>query len=423
MSSSRGENRVSALDQFASTYLHARWFLGFGLIGLTLIIWIGGLGHPYLWVAALAGTIIIAHAYGMTVWKTEETSVALFVDASAGHGAVLIFATANSDRAAPLLTVVGSVVLIGLFATGWRRVALVVYTMSFGLLTLTLVAKGDLSLVVVDLMSTIFVVGIILGIINAVRRRLAELEASRAQTIGVVSHELRNYLTGVIGVTELLTEEGARIDESDMAELLGMAHQQASEAGEVIEDLLIASRAERGVLDTIPEPVDLGPPTATMIRRAGADGTEIAFEEPGEPIWAMVDPLRYSQILRNLLTNAERYGGPKISVSIEPLGALVSLVVADNGSGVSPADAIPIFQPYHRARDRAAAPGSTGLGLWIARSLAQRMGGTLTYSRHDHNTIFELLVPSAEAPMYPAGENLETHGESQPAEAATTSTG
>ncbi|MGA7227187.1 MAG: HAMP domain-containing sensor histidine kinase [Acidimicrobiia bacterium] len=416
-----GENGGSALDHFATTYLRARWFLGFGLIVLTLIIWIAALGHPYLWVVALAGTIILAHAYGMTVWKTEETSVALFVDATAVHGAVLIFATANNDRAAPLLTIVGSVVLIGLFATGWRRIALVVYSASFGLLTLTLVAKGDIPLVTVDLLSTVFVVGIVLGIINAVRSRLAELEASRAQTIGVVSHELRNYLTGVIGVTELLTEEGAGLDRQETAELLGMAHQQASEAGEVIEDLLIASRAERGVLDTLPEPVDLGPLTATMIRRAGADGTEIVYEEPDEPVWAMVDPMRYRQILRNLLTNAERYGGPHITVSIEPLGTVVSLVVADNGSGVSPADATLIFQPYHRARDRVAAPGSTGLGLWIARSLAQRMGGTLTYSRHDHNTIFELLMPSTSQPVYPLGENIETPAANEPAGASDNS--
>jgi signal transduction histidine kinase len=399
-------DRVTSLDQFASTYLRARWYLGLGLVVLTLVIWAADLGHPFLWVVALAGIVIIAHAYAMTVWDINDTTYALVVDGSAVHGAVLIFASANGDRAAPLLTIVGSVVLIGLFASGWRRIALTAYSTTFGLVTLTVVAHGDLTLVLIDLLSMILVEGIVLGIIVAVRSRLDEMEVIRAETLGVVSHELRNFLTGVVGVTELLRDDAGGLSSVEISELLQMANEQATEAGEVIEDLLVASRAERGVLDTLPEPVDLGPITKTMIRRVADHEKEIELLPLDSPAWAMVDPLRYGQILRNLLTNAERYGGPMVTVSVETLGDTVSVVVADNGTGVPPADAALIFQPYHRASDRAPAPGSTGLGLWISRSLAHRMSGSLTYRRHDGQTLFELLIPAASEPIYPNGEML-----------------
>ncbi|HUP16059.1 MAG TPA: HAMP domain-containing sensor histidine kinase, partial [Acidimicrobiia bacterium] len=207
-----------------------------------------------------------------------------------------------------------------------------------------------------------------------------------------------NHLTGVIGAIEMVGDDQASLEPGEVEEFLELAHQQAVEAGEVLDDLLIASRTERGALDALPELVDLCPLTETVIRRTSVEGHEIGFQCYGGPVWAMADPLRYKQILRNLLTNALRYGGDNIRVSVESFDHTVSVVVADDGDGVDPEFEHALFQAYRAGMAMARVPGSSGLGLWIARGLAHKMGGNLRYQREAGLTVFELILPSAEAP-------------------------
>lgn len=183
--------------------------------------------------------------------------------------------------------------------------------------------------------------------------------------------------------------------------MIGLAHGQAVEAAEVIEDLLVASRAERGVLEAVPEPIDLIPLTESVIRRSSVKGGQISMDSPDDAIWAMADALRYKQIIRNLLTNALHYGGPTVEVSIEHRHEGVAVTVADDGEEIEPAAARALFQPYHGTEAGGLEPGSTGLGLWIARNLAQRMGGDLVYRRRDGLTLFELTLPAAQPPTEP----------------------
>jgi signal transduction histidine kinase len=252
-----------------------------------------------------------------------------------------------------------------------------------------------------EILAILFVVGLVAGVISGVRRRLVELEAARAQTLGVVSHEVRNHLTGVIGATELMLDAGIELTAEETTEMIGLAHGQAVEAAEVIEDLLVASRAERGVLDAVPEPVDLIPLTESVIRRSSVDGGHISIGSPDDAVWAMADALRYKQIIRNLLTNAFHYGGSTVEVSIQHRHEGVAVTVADDGEGIERAAAKGLFQPYHRTETAGRQPGSTGLGLWIARNLAQKMGGDLVYRRRDGFTLFELTLPAAQPPTGP----------------------
>jgi signal transduction histidine kinase len=82
---------------------------------------------------------------------------------------------------------------------------------------------------------------------------------------------------------------------------------------------------------------------------------------------------------------------------------VASVVVADDGDGVHPADEASIFLPYRRSRDTVPAPGSTGLGLWIARNLTRQMGGDLTYQRRDGVTVFEVTLPGVNPPKTGTG--------------------
>lgn len=397
MTSSLRPGRGGFLDEFASTYSHARWFLGVGLIGLSIIVINTDTANQSPWALAAAGGVIIAHAFAMRVWDMEDTMVAILVDLTASLVAAAVI-TSPTDHVPAVLTLVGASVLIGLFTHGWIRIGMLGFAAGFTLVTMLAVHGWRLELALADFLGAVFVSALAIGAIVAIRSRLLELEASRAQTIGVVSHELRNHLAGVIGAAELIRSDGPSLQPGETAELLELAYGQAVEAGEVIEDLLTASRMERGVLDAIVEPVELGPVTETVIRRTSVDGREIIFNADG-PVRGLTDPLRYKQILRNLLTNAIRYGGPTIRVSLEQIGDTISLVVADDGDGIDPAEASSLFQPYHRSKNMKRVSGSSGLGLWISRNLAQKMGGDLLYRREGGKTLFELILPAVDVPQ------------------------
>jgi two-component system sensor histidine kinase ChiS len=107
----------------------------------------------------------------------------------------------------------------------------------------------------------------------------------------------------------------------------------------------------------------------------------------------MADPRRVRQILRNLLTNAQRYGGPRRRVITGSLLDRVWLEVRDNGTGIPGEEASSIFEPY--VTGNSGVTGSVGLGLAVARQLAELMSGSLEYERSAGETVFRLLLPMA----------------------------
>lgn len=383
------------LDQFAGTYVTARWYLGGGLIALTLIMVAIDRAGAEVWAIAAAGAVVLAHAFAMRMWEMSESTVAVLLDVTAIGIAAMFVGIATDNYLPASLTFVGAATLISLFTERRTRVLILAYMAILTLASMLVMRDWDLLVVADEFLASAFVVVLVSAVISAIRNRLVEVEAARAQTIGVVSHELRNHLTGVIGAIELINDDESKLGPDETNELLQLALQQSVEAEEVIEDLLIASRAERGVLDAATEPVDLCPLTETVIRRTSVESSEIVYDFSHGPIGAMADPLRYKQIIRNLLTNAQRYGGDTIRVSIEEDKSVVSVAVADNGKGIDAADMSTLFQAYRGGKASQGVSGSSGLGLWIARSLAQKMDGELTYERRSGQTVFELTLPAA----------------------------
>lgn len=387
--------RINSLNQLTGTYLKARWYLGSGMIALILVLATLGSARSEIWVIAGAGAVILAHALAMQMWNMSDATVALLLDVTAIGLAAMFLGTVSGDHLPIALTFVGSVTLISLFTELRTRALILIYMSAVTLASMLTVEDWDIGAMVDEFVGTAFAAALVVGVISAIRSRLTEVDAARAQTVGVVSHELRNHLTGVVGAIDLVTDDDSRLQPGEVDELLQLALQQAVEAEEVIEDLLIASRAERGVLDAVTEPVDLCPLTETVIRRTSVESSDIVYDFSDGPAWAMADPLRYKQIVRNLLTNAQRYGGDTIRVSIEEIKGVVSVAVADNGDGIHAADVSTLFQAHRGGQNSQGVSGSSGLGLWIARSLAHKMGGELVYERRSGQTVFELTLPAA----------------------------
>jgi signal transduction histidine kinase len=248
-----------------------------------------------------------------------------------------------------------------------------------------------------------------LDAITELKNQLEEAARSKDQFIASISHELRTPLTAVVGLSHELTAAPEMFGRDETDEFIRLIAQQASELSYIVEDLLVAARADAGTLNLVPEVVDLRDTILAVVEaQFPSDRPELrSIPGPGKLLcWA--DPFRVRQIVRNLVTNATRYGGDGIWIRLEEAASSSVVVVSDDGPGVPAGDEEAIFEPYHRSHSGVAQPTSVGLGLAVARQLAGMMGGDLTYRRARNRTEFALTLPSlthhkARIPSEPAG--------------------
>ncbi|MFZ0624861.1 MAG: ATP-binding protein, partial [Acidimicrobiia bacterium] len=167
---------------------------------------------------------------------------------------------------------------------------------------------------------------------------------------------------------------------------------QGSDLVALLEDLLVAARTDTGSLSVARVRVNLRAQVAQAVEGLLGSREDITVDDGGQ-VFVEGDPLRVRQILRNLLTNAQRYGGQTVRVEIRSSGAMGVVRVRDDGQGIAAEDQIKVFEPYVTLHGEAGRPGSVGLGLPVARGLAIRMGGDLHYFRDGGWSVFELALP------------------------------
>lgn len=230
-------------------------------------------------------------------------------------------------------------------------------------------------------------------------RRLERLVKAKDEFVASVSHEIRTPLAAVLGLATELRDHRSDFDPGTEEELVGVIAEQAQEVANIVEDLLVAARVDtESIVLSIGE-VDLAAAVDRALRAIPQMGlsAEIASTVGGR---CRGDAPRIRQILRNLLSNAIRYGGANITLSTRMDGDRVCLDVVDDGPGVPADRAESIFQPFERAHVVGTQPASVGLGLSVSRDLARRMGGDVTYTRIGDRSVFTLALPAstAEAP-------------------------
>lgn len=243
--------------------------------------------------------------------------------------------------------------------------------------------------------------------VKQAHRRLEELVRSKDQFLASVSHELRTPLTAVLGFAELLQDKTSEISPAVRDEMVRWIAQQALDLNSIVEDLLVAGRAEIGTLEVVAVPVSLGAQAAQVIETYEPE-TVAHVRVHGEAGYAAGDPTRVRQILRNLISNTLRYGGEDVQVVIHNGESTAQVSVIDNGPGIPQAERDLIFEPYRRAHNAPGIPDSMGLGLAVSRQLALLMEGDLTYRYHDSENVFTLALPAA-----PSSNHLTPQTESQ----------
>ena len=153
----------------------------------------------------------------------------------------------------------------------------------------------------------------------------------------------------------------------------------------------MAARADIGQVSIFPQTIDLLPTVEETIKNLSLNGSHVALPSNTAKIWA--DPTRVRQVLRNLVTNAIRYGGDEIAIGIVEDTTRVFLEVSDKSDGIPEDQREAIFDPYDNTGQAEGLTASVGLGLTISRQLARLMGGDLKYSYEDGWSKFVIDLP------------------------------
>jgi signal transduction histidine kinase len=243
------------------------------------------------------------------------------------------------------------------------------------------------------------------------QRRLAAL---RMRLLANVSHELKTPVTSVRMLGELL-EEGALPPER-VREFGRLIARESRRLHLRIEEILETARGEQDRTPLPRAPLELGPIIAEAVglfrERVEADGGCVEIRGESAPLHLETNRDAVSRILENLIENAMKYGrdeesgrAPRIEVETRRRGESIDIAVSDDGPGIPAKERDSIFEAFYRGRfDDFGVPGS-GLGLAISRSLALRLGGSLSHApRRGGGSRFTLALPVAGAIARPEPE-------------------
>ncbi|MEU6430371.1 PAS domain-containing sensor histidine kinase [Microbispora sp. NPDC046973] len=203
------------------------------------------------------------------------------------------------------------------------------------------------------------------------------------------SHDLRNPITGLLTELEVALSE----PDIDLQRILRKLLRDAERLNDIVADLLGLARLDsethegEHVIDLtefVGEELDRRTPRAAVLTRLDPH------------VCVRASTIRLARLLGNLLTNAERYTTTKIEVVVTADPPDAVLEVLDDGPGIPPEDRERVFERrYRREEARARDPGGSGLGLSIAREIAQEHGGRLYAAEHHGGARFVLRLPLA----------------------------
>ena len=231
---------------------------------------------------------------------------------------------------------------------------------------------------------------------NEMQAQLQRVDVARREFIATASHELRTPIFSLAGFVELLQDE--ELDDDTRAEFLDTMAEQVARLQKLSVDLLDLSRLDTGSVQLHAEPVDLSELARSVVGEfapALADHrTDLEVKLPLDGPEARCDRERVAQIMRILLDNALRHtpAGTPVTVSAGRSNGTASLLVSDAGPGLSPSTRGHAFERFVTGD---AARGA-GLGLAIARELAERMEGDLRLSPGATGATFTLDLPTDE---------------------------
>ena len=232
----------------------------------------------------------------------------------------------------------------------------------------------------------------------------AQVEANRRKDefVATISHELRTPLTVLLGTAQTLEAAGERMAAADRARLLHTAVGQGQRLKVLIDDLLLVASAAHGSMSVSPTTARVADLAADLAADVPADivgRVTVTTTATAAPPTVRTDPQRVRQVVANLVGNAAKYAADSpIEVDLAVVSGRLVVRVADHGPGIGPADRERVFDRFVQLDQSATrAQGGTGLGLYLCRQIADRLGGHLTLTETaGGGATFTLDLPAAD---------------------------
>ncbi|MGH2934273.1 MAG: sensor histidine kinase, partial [Gaiellaceae bacterium] len=229
---------------------------------------------------------------------------------------------------------------------------------------------------------------------------LRRLSALRADFVSLVSHELRSPMAAVIGAARTLQERWRALSPEQREAFLALIGDETNRLATLIGDVLHTSQIEAGTFSYSFSDVDLSRLVEDAVATASLGQDEVRVTgavSSGLPA-IRGDRERLRQVLGNLIENAVKYSpmGEEVQVRAQPDNGRVKISVVDRGPGIPHDQQRLIFEKFGRADVAGGSKPGTGLGLFIARSIAEAHGGTLdVHSSPEQGSTFTLTLPAS----------------------------
>jgi len=225
---------------------------------------------------------------------------------------------------------------------------------------------------------------------------LTTISTLRTDFVSLVSHELRSPVAAVRGAAQTLRDRGHELSAEDRGAMMAVIEQESDRLATLVRDVFDASLIEGGTFPYEFSEIDVAAIVRESTAAAGAAPVDVHTIVPPALPTIRGDRERLRQVLANLIDNAIKYSPPDAAVDVSAYleDGSILVDVRDRGPGIDPADQVRIFEKFGRSAASASSKPGTGLGLFIARSIAEAHGGSLEVeSSANSGSTFTLSLP------------------------------
>ncbi|HUQ41564.1 MAG TPA: ATP-binding protein, partial [Candidatus Limnocylindrales bacterium] len=238
---------------------------------------------------------------------------------------------------------------------------------------------------------------------------LRRMEQEKEQFLSIVSHELRTPLTPLKALAQLLIsrirrtrEKGTPLDMDSLERNLASIERQVDRMNGLVTDLLSVSRAGRGKLEMDARPFDLATSVRDTVERyveaTREEGRHSFVVEAPPQLVLSADQSRIEQLLMNLIGNVVKYSprGGQVRVELRRENGEAEIVIKDEGIGIVQEDLERLGEPFTRGTGKAASFAGMGIGLHVAKLMAEAHGGSLGLESEgeDRGTTVRVKLPA-----------------------------